>query len=252
LDLTEVLVHPPQIPRLCAFGAPLGMTNGGDDYPSSMLPHVGNPIAYAGAPLESAAGAIIMVHGRNAGPANILDLFPALNRPQFAALAPAASGGTWYPYSFMAERERNEPGITGALQLLESTVGDLLARGFQSHTIVLLGFSQGACLSSEFSIRHPRRYGGVMALSGGLIGSPGTTWDDVSAPLDGTPVFLGCSDVDSHIPAERVLESEAVFRRLGANVTRKLYPGMGHTINNDEIEHVQRTLDNVLASAARQ
>ena len=121
-----------------------------------------------------------------------------------------------------------------------------MTQGFAPHQIMLLGFSQGACLTSEFSIRRPRRYGGVMALSGGLIGEPGTTWDDVTASLDGTPVFLGCSDVDSHIPAERVLESEAVFRRLGADVTRKLYPGMGHTVIPDEIEHVQRVMDAVL------
>ena len=112
---------------------------------------------------------------------------------------------------------------------------------------MLLGFSQGACLTSEFAIRHPRRYGGVMALSGGLIGEPGTTGDDVTTTaLEGTPVCLGCSDVDAHIPAERVLETEAVFRRLGANVTRKLYPGMAHTVIADEIEHVQRIMDEVL------
>jgi phospholipase/carboxylesterase len=117
---------------------------------------------------------------------------------------------------------------------------------FAPHQIMLLGFSQGACLTSEFSIRHPRRYGGVMVLSGGLIGPTGTSWDGVTASLDGTPVFLGCSDVDSHIPAERVLESDAVFRRLGASVTRKLYPGMGHTVVGDEIEEVQRVMDAVL------
>ena len=148
----------------------------------------------------------------------------------------------------MMARERNEPGISSGLGVIESLVVELLAQGFASHQIMLLGFSQGACLTSEFSIRHPRRYGGVMALSGGLIGVPGTTWDDVTASLSGTPVFLGCSDVDAHIPAERVLESEAVFRRLGANVTRKLYPGMPHTIIADEIEHVQRVMDEVLAA----
>jgi predicted esterase len=114
---------------------------------------------------------------------------------------------------------------------------------------MLLGFSQGACLASEFSIRHPRRYGGVLALSGGLIGAPGTTWDDVTTPLDGMPVFLGCSDVDSHIPKERVIESEGVFKRLGARVTRTLYPGMGHLVNDDEIGEVRRVIDEVLAAA---
>ena len=191
---------------------------------------------------------MIMIHGRNAAPANILDLAPVLARPEFHYVAPAASGGTWYPNSFLAPRERNEPGISSGLFVIESLVTGLIAQGFPAERIMLLGFSQGACLSSEFAIRHPRRYGGVMVLSGGLIGPPGTTWDDVTTSVDGTPVFLGCSDVDSHIPAERVLESEAVFRRLGADVTRKLYPGMGHTVIGDEIEQVQKAMDIVLSA----
>ena len=211
-----------------------------------MQPHAGQPVLRMGADAKSARAAMIMVHGRNAGPANILDLAPVLARRDFLYMAPAAAGGTWYPFSFMAPRDRNEPGISSGLGVIESLVTELMSQGFASHQIMLLGFSQGACLTSEFSIRHPRRYGGVMALSGGLIGEPGTSWDDVTASLDGTPVFLGCSDVDSHIPAERVLESEAVFRRLGAAVTRKLYPGMGHTVIPDEIEHVQRVMDAVL------
>ena len=214
---------------------------------STTQPHAGQPVLRTGADPERARAAMIMVHGRNAGPANILDLVPVLDRPDFLYVAPAAAGGTWYPFSFMAPRERNEPGISSGLAVIDSLVTDLVRQGFASHQIMLLGFSQGACLTSEFSIRHPRRYGGVMALSGGLIGEPGTRWDDVTVSLDGTPVFLGCSDVDSHIPAERVLESEVVFRRLGADVTRKLYPGMGHTVIPDEIEHVQRVMDAVLA-----
>ena len=191
---------------------------------------------------------MIMIHGRNAAPENILEIAPVLNRPDFAYLGPAASGGTWYPHSFMNPREQNEPGITSGLSVIESLVADLMARGFESKQIMLLGFSQGACLTSEFVIRHPRRYGGVMALSGGLIGPKGATWDDVTTSLDATPVFLGCSDVDLHIPAERVLETEAVFRKLGADVTRKLYAGMGHTIIADEIENVQRVMDLVLSA----
>jgi len=202
---------------------------------------------HAGAPLDTARAVMIMVHGRNAAPENILELTDVLDRPQFAYVGPAAAGGTWYPYSFMAPREQNEPGISSGLAVIESLVTTLIARGFAAERIMLLGFSQGACLTSEFAIRHPRRYGGVMALSGGLIGPPGTTWDDVTTSLDGTPVFLGCSDVDPHIPAERVRESEAVFRRLGAAVTRKLYPGMGHVVSGDEIENVQRVMDEVLA-----
>jgi predicted esterase len=216
---------------------------------TTIPPHAGQPVLRMGADPATARAAMIMIHGRSAGPANILDLVPALQRPDFLYMAPAASGGTWYPFSFMSPRDRNEPGISSGLAVIESLVTDLIRQGFTSRQIMLLGFSQGACLTSEFSIRHPRRYGGVMALSGGLIGEPGANWDDATTSLDGTPVFLGCSDVDSHIPAERVLESEAVFRRLGADVTRKLYPGMGHLVNADEIEHVQRAMDVVLSDA---
>lgn len=209
---------------------------------------MGNRIVRAGAPVAAAEAAIIMIHGRNAAPENILDLLPVLDRPQFAALAPAADGGAWYPYSFMADREKNEPGITNGLALIDSLVSELEADGMQAHKIMLLGFSQGACLTAEFAIRNPKRYGGVMVLSGGVIGASGTNWDDVTGSLDGTPVFLGCSDVDSHIPAARVLESEVVFNKLGARVTRKLYPEMGHLVNKDEIENVQRVMDEVLAA----
>ena len=215
-----------------------------------MQPHAGQRVMHVGAPLDTARAAMIMVHGRNAAPENILELSDVLDRPAFAYVGPAAAGETWYPYSFMAPRAQNDPGISSGLAVIESLVTSLIARGFEAERIMLLGFSQGACLTSEFAIRHPRRYGGVMALSGGLIGPPGTTWDDVTTSLDGTPVFLGCSDVDPHIPAERVRESEAVFRRLGAAVTRKLYPGMGHTVSGDEIENVQRVMDEVLASGA--
>jgi phospholipase/carboxylesterase len=150
---------------------------------------------------------------------------------------------------FIAPRERNEPGISSGLSVIESMVTDLIDRGFPTTKIAILGFSQGACLSSEFAIRHPRRYGGVLVLSGGLIGPPGTTWDDVTTTeLKGTPVFLGCSDADSHIPKERVLESEQVFERLGARVKRKLYHAMGHLVNEDEIAEVEHIVDEMLAS----
>jgi|SRR6185312_5571309 len=211
-----------------------------------MQPHFGSPVVRAGAPLDGAVVAMILIHGRNASPANILDLLPRIGRLQVAAIAPAAAGGTWYPNSFLAPREENEPGITSGLHVIEALVTDLLSRGFRSTDIVLLGFSQGACLCAEFAFRHPRAYGGVMVLSGGLIGPPGTTWDELPGALDETPVFLGCSDVDPHIPAQRVRESEAVFQRMGATVTRRLYPGMGHTINDDEIAVVRTVIDGII------
>ena len=212
-----------------------------------MEPHGHQPVKSAGAPLDGADAAMIMVHGRNAGPDNILALAAAFDRPNVACFAPAAAGGTWYPNSFMAPRDRNEPGISSGLAVINGLVVDLLAHGFPTEKILLLGFSQGACLASEFAIRHPRRYGGLLVLSGGLIGAPGTKWDDVDTSFDGMPVFLGCSDVDGHIPKERVIESAAVFERLGARVTEKLYPGMGHLVNEDEIAEVQRTIDEAIA-----
>lgn len=213
-----------------------------------MHPHANQRVLHAGAPIESADATMILVHGRGAGPEDILSLGSAINRPRVALLAPAAAGGSWYPFGFMSPRERNEPYLSSALGVIDALVSDALQRGIPAQKILLLGFSQGACLSSEFTIRHPRRYGGLLALSGGLIGPPGTSWDDITASLEGTPVFLGCSDVDAHIPKERVIESEAVFARLGARVKRTLYPGMGHAVNEDEIAEVRTVIDEVLAS----
>jgi predicted esterase len=216
---------------------------------SALGPHAKEAVAYAGSPVETAAAAMIMVHGRGGVPEAILDLASAINRPRVAYIAPAAHGGTWYPSRFLSPRERNEPGISSALSVIESIVTDLMDRGFAPHNIAILGFSQGACLGSEFAIRHPRRYGGVLVLSGGLIGPPGTTWDDVATTeLKDVPVFLGCSDVDSHIPKERVIETENVFRKLGARVRRTLYPGLGHVINQDEIAEVERVVDEMLSA----
>lgn len=213
-----------------------------------MEPHANQPVVYAGAPLDAADALLIMVHGRNAAPRNILELTERFQRPRVACAAPAAAGGTWYPNSFMAPRASNQPGLSSALAMLEGLVTATIERGMPANKIVLLGFSQGACLTSEFVLRQPRRYGGVAIFSGGLIGVPGTTWDDVNASLDGTPMFFGCSDIDGHIPKERVLESEAVFRRLGARVRRTLYPGMGHLVNDDEIHELQQILDEASAS----
>ena len=164
-----------------------------------MQPHAGEPVEVTGSPLERAAAVVVMVHGRTAGPANILDLVPRLDRPQVAFVAPAAANRTWYPYSFLSEIPKNEPGLSSGLFVLDQLVANLVARGVPKHRIVLLGFSQGACLASEFCVRHAQRYGGLIAFSGGLIGPPGTTWD-YDGRFDGMPVYLGCSDVDAHIP----------------------------------------------------
>lgn len=208
--------------------------------------HRGGRVLAAGEPLERARGVVILVHGRGASADSILTLAPEFDVPGLTFLAPQATNGSWYPFSFLAPLAHNEPFLSSALGVL----GDLLAHvetaGIPAERVVLLGFSQGACLSSEFVARNPRRYGGLVVFSGGLIGPPGTP-RDYPGSLAGTPVFLGCSDVDGHIPAERVLESEEVLRRMGGEVTAKLYPGMGHTVNQDEIEHAKLILERVIA-----
>jgi predicted esterase len=152
-------------------------------------------------------------------------------------LAPQASGQTWYPYSFLAPIEQNEPGISSGFRVIAGLLQELQQQNVSSDKVVLMGFSQGACLTLEFAARHPRRYAGVVAFSGGLIGPPGTP-RDYSGSLDGTPVFLGCSDVDAHVPLNRVHESTEVFRRMSAIVDERIYSRMGHTVNRDELEAV--------------
>jgi predicted esterase len=206
-----------------------------------MEPHAGQPVLTLGPGLESSRAAMIMIHGRNAGPRNILDLAGVLHHPDFTYLAPAAAGGTWYPFSFLAETTRNEPGLSSGLWVINRLVQDIVAKGIPRRRIILLGFSQGACLSSEYAVRHAERLGGLVAYSGGLIGPPGTVWDHPGT-FDGTPVFLGCSDVDAHVPKARVDESAAVFSRMGAAVTERIYPGMGHQVNEDELEFTRELM----------
>jgi len=205
-------------------------------------PHQDQPVRTAGVPLIQARGAMVMLHGRGATADSILTLASSLGAPDFAYLAPQAGGNSWWPQSFLAPIENNEPGISSAMQALEDVLAGVVSGGIPSERTVLLGFSQGACLAAEFAARHARRYGGVASLSGGLIGPEGTP-RDYPGSLHGTPVFLGCSDIDTHIPAERVRLSAEVLRRLGAEVTMRLYPGMGHTINEDEIAAVRRMME---------
>ena len=207
-------------------------------------PHAGQPVAAAGPPVGQGRGVMIMVHGRNAGPRNILELAGAFADPAFTYLAPAAAGNTWYPLSFLAPRDQNEPYLSSALGRLDTLVAEVEAAGVPRERIVLLGFSQGACLTAEFAVRHAGRYGGLIVFSGGLIGPPGTTWD-VAGDFAGTPVFLGCSDVDAHVPKARVEESAAVFERMGAATTIRIYPGMGHLVNDDEIAFAQTVMAQV-------
>jgi predicted esterase len=191
---------------------------------------------------------MIMLHGRGATPESILALATVLGSHDFAYLAPQAGGNSWWPRSFLAPIPQNEPGISSAMQAVAHVLEKVEAAGVPAGRTVLLGFSQGACLAAEFAARHARRYGGLATLSGGLIGPDGTP-RDYAGSLDGTPVFLGCGDVDSHIPAERVRLSAEVLERLGGDVTMRLYPGMGHTIIEEEIDAV-RTMMGLVARVA--
>jgi predicted esterase len=214
--------------------------------PIASGPHAGQPVLGWGLPLGQAPIAVIMIHGRGAAPENILELAPVLAHPNATYLAPAAAGNTWYPYSFMSDIARNEPFLSSALSMLGSLVSEIETAGIARDHIVMMGFSQGACLTTEFAIRNASRFGGFVAFSGGAIGPPGTQRGVGSGQLggfDGTPIFFGCSDVDPHIPEERVIESAELCERMGASVTRKIYPGMGHLVNDDEIAHARRLLD---------
>jgi predicted esterase len=201
-----------------------------------------DPHVYGRGPAPSTARlTMILVHGRGASAADILSLADELGTTDVAFVAPEAPGHTWYPYSFLSPIPQNEPGISSGLSVLAGIVKSLNQQGITTDRIGLLGFSQGACLSLEFGARNARRYAAIIGLSGGLIGPPGTP-RDYTGSMEGTPVFLGCSDIDAHIPLERVHESAAVFRRLGATVDERIFPGMGHTITAEEIGAVKALL----------
>jgi predicted esterase len=184
---------------------------------------------------------MILVHGRGASADDILALAEELGLSDVAYLAPQAAGSTWYPHSFLAPLADNEPGLSSALGVIGGLVSDLGRQHVPPERIAVLGFSQGACLALEFAARHPRRYAAIVGLSGGLIGPPGTP-RNYSGTLAGTPVFLGCSDVDPHIPLARVRESAEIFRKLEASVDERIYPKMGHTVNVNEIAAIRALL----------
>jgi phospholipase/carboxylesterase len=202
-----------------------------------IAPHTGMPVLEAGERLGQARAAMILVHGRGATAEDIMTVAAELAHPGFAYLAPQAAGNAWYPNPFTAPLEANEPYLSSALDVVE-TVLARVEESIPAERVILLGFSQGACLTLEFAARHARRYGGVVGLSGGLIGPDGSP-RDYPGDFAGTPVFLGCSDVDPHIRKDRVVEAADVFSRMGAQTTIRLYPGMGHTVNQDEIDSVR-------------
>jgi predicted esterase len=212
-------------------------------------PHASQPVSTAGPPPPEARLAVILVHGRGASPGDILDLARQLGVDDVAYLAPHAAGSSWYPHSFLEPIAMNEPGLSSAFGVLSRLVESLRGQGLEAHRVGFLGFSQGACLALEYAARHARRYAGVFGLSGGLVGPPGTP-RDYQESLDGTPVFLGCSDVDPHIPLARVHESADVFGGLGARVDERIYKGMGHTVNDDELAAVAAVLKGAERSRA--
>jgi phospholipase/carboxylesterase len=209
-------------------------------------PHQGQPVLFAGESLQTARAAMLLLHGRGAGAEDIMMFAGSLAEPGYAFLAPQAPGSAWYPNSFLAPLSSNEPYLSFALQRIEHLLAGIQDNGIPLERTVLLGFSQGACLALEYTVRHASsgRYGGIVGWSGGLIGPEGTAWDYLGS-LDGTPVFLGCSDTDPHIPRARVDLSAEVLGGRGARVTERIYPGLGHTVNQDEVDFVLEMMRSV-------
>lgn len=198
-------------------------------------------VLIAGSALDKAKKALIMIHGRGATARSILELWKEISDPDFFVLAPQAPGNTWYPYSFMAPVNDNEPRYGESLGMLKATHNWLIEQGLTNEQIYWLGFSQGACLATEYTTRNARKYGGVVAFTGGLIGDR-IYGENYRGQFNGTPVFLGTSNPDPHVPVERVDETEKIMNNMGAKVQKKVYPGMPHTINQEEISFAKTLL----------
>ncbi|MDX1439712.1 MAG: dienelactone hydrolase family protein [Rubricoccaceae bacterium] len=205
--------------------------------------HTSANTQYAGTPLEEAERAMIFLHGRGSSADDTLQLADHLRLTKTACVGLQATNHTWYPYSFLAPEAQNQPWLDSAIELVHHTLDDLNEQGFANADIYLLGFSQGACLALESVARRPTKYGGVFALSGGLIGL-GVNQRTYEGDFGQTPVFMGCDAADPHIPKERFLDTADVLKTLNANVEAVLYDNLGHTINQDEIEWVNAILIN--------
>jgi predicted esterase len=201
-------------------------------------PHNDQPVLFSGVPIDKARKAIILIHGRGSTADNILGLTNEFDDDSFLYAAPQAAGNTWYPYSFLAPVEYNEPGLSSGLKIIDKLFKKLNDKAIDSSKIILLGFSQGACLALEYACRNAKKFMGVIGLSGGLIGET-VNKNNYSGNFELTPVFLGCSDSDPHIPLERINQTEEIMEELGAAVTKRIYKGMGHTINSDEISIIR-------------
>ena len=192
-------------------------------------------IITAGQPLTSESKVLILLHGRGATAEDILSLSQYLNVKDFALLAPQATNNSWYPQSFLSPPAQNEPWLSSALSIIKELVNDVLAKGVTEQQIYFAGFSQGACLTLEYITRNARQYGGAVAFTGGLIGDK-IYAENYTGDFQQTPIFIGTSDPDPHVPVQRVLATEAQLKKMNANVQVKVYPNMGHTINDDEIK----------------
>ena len=212
-------------------------------------PHLGQPVLTSGAPLEGCRAAALLFHGRGRTPDEMIALAARMAVPGVAYLAPAADRNTWYPYSFLEPLERNQPALAHALAVYAALVAELIERGVEQRRLVLLGFSQGACLTAEYAVRHAGRYGGVALFTGGLIGPPGTRWEYPGA-FDGTPIFMGGSTADAFVPLARMRESAVIFRARGAQVTEQFYEQDGHSITDAEIAAARAIVQSAAGMAA--
>jgi phospholipase/carboxylesterase len=211
-------------------------------------PHQGQPVRVAGEPIGIARAAMLMVHGRGASAVDILSLSDQFDQSGFAYFAPQAAENTWYPNRFLVPLAENEPWLSSALAFVGEVFTEIVKAGILPERVMLLGFSQGACLMLEYAARNAIRYGGIVGLSGALIG-PDHTPRDYEGSLAGTPVFLGCSDVDFHVPKERVDQTAEIFKKLGGEVTERLYPNLDHSVNQDEIDIVREMMQSLLADS---
>jgi phospholipase/carboxylesterase len=209
-------------------------------------PHRDQPVLERGRPVNAATAAVILLHGRGASAEDILGLADEFESPDLAYLAPDAAANSWYPYSFLAPIEQNQPWLDSALHLVGNIVDRVIGSGIPRSKIAIAGFSQGACLATEFAVRNPGEYGGLIAFTGGLIGPPGSRFH-YSGSLAGTNAYLGAGDPDAHVPWERVEETASVLSSLGASVTLRRYPGMPHTINRDEIAEARKIVSRLAA-----
>jgi predicted esterase len=207
-------------------------------------PHKGQPLALGGAPLAQSRCAVVLIHGRGRDTADVLSLAERIGLPDVAYLAPAAHGGTWYPYSFLEPVEKNEPNLSYALEIYAELIADLVRQGFATERIVLAGFSQGACLTAEYAVRNPARYGGVLAFTGGLIGPPGSAWAQEGSFAE-TPILIGGSSADAFVPLWRMRQSAEIFGAMGAQVTELFYAGDGHLVSDEEIAAARRIISQI-------